>query len=184
MAGAASNSVRRLSLATLAVVALALIATACAADEPTPTPPPATATSTPTLTPPSPTATPTAIVERTPEAQALRLRAEAFALARTQARFDDTYLFTAPAFREVCGPDPWFFGLIGEASFTRAWNGLDDDAPLIWIVSLVEASGTTGSTVISVTTDTGRGLDLLANAWTHIDGEWWLNDPPEEACRL
>jgi hypothetical protein len=173
------------------LAALALIATACAApDKPTPSPslPVATATPTLTLVPPPPTSTPTPIVESTPEAQALRLRAEAFTLARTDARFDDTYLFNTPAFREVCGPDPWFFGLIAEASFTRGWNGLDDDAYLRWTVTLVEVSGATGSTLVSVATKDRnggeRGLDLISYPWALVDGEWWLAEPPEEACVL
>lgn len=175
----------RPALPALLLAIVALLALACASPAKPPLPlPTATALSLATATPIPATPTPTAIVERTPEAQALRLRAEAFTLARTEARFDDTYTFNAPAFREVCGPDPWFFGLIGEASFTRGWNGLDDDAPLVWSVSLVEVTGTIGSTVVSVATDTGRGLDLLSYTWIMIDGEWWLDEPPEEACVL
>ncbi len=167
----------------LAIVAL--LALACASPAKPTLPPPlptATATSQATATPIP--ATPGPIVERTPEAQALRLRAEAFTLARTEARFDATYTFNSPAFREVCGPDPWFFGLIGEASFTRGWNNLNDDAPLVWTVTLVEATGVSGSTLVSVATDTGRGLDLLSYTWAMIDGEWWLDESPEEACAL
>jgi hypothetical protein len=174
------------ALPAIAIAIVALLVTACA--DATPTPSPATATPTLTVIPPPPTATPTPVIERTPEAQALRLRAEAFALARTEARFDDTYLFNTPAFQEICGPDPWFFGLIGEASFTRAWNNLDDDAFLRWTVFLVEATGTTGTTLVNVATkdrDGGeRGLDLISYNWDLIDGQWWLADPPEEACVL
>lgn len=156
---------------------VALLAIACASPE-KPTPPPPS----PTATEASVTPTPQPIVERSAEAQALRLRAEAFTLARTDSRFDDTYVFNAPAFPEVCGPDAWLFGLIADASFTRGSNSLGDDVPLIWNVQLVEIAGTTGSTVVNVSTDTGRGLSPIFYTWTMIDDVWWLNEPPGDAC--
>jgi hypothetical protein len=169
----------RLALPAVLLVIAALLAVACAPD-PTPLPPTATASATPT--PIAATPTPRPRVERTPEAQALRLRAQAFTLARTDARFDDTYLFTSPEFKEVCGPDAWHYGLLADGNSTRAWGGLDDDALLVWTVTLVEVTSVSGSTLVSVATDTGRGLDLLSYTWVMIDGEWWLDESPEDAC--
>ena len=125
----------------------------------------------------------TPTVVRDPVVFALRRRADAFSLARTQARFDDLLAFTSPSFREACDAEGLFFGLIVEAGFLRGINGLDDDFPLLWRVRLVEIVGDVGSVAVSVSTDAGRGLDVYTRRWALIDGEWWFDDPPDDVCR-
>ena len=177
MGGAVSSRLRLVLLGSAALILLV----ACG-QEPTATPRP---TPTPTVAPTptrvvTPAATPT--VFRDPIPFTLRQRADAFALARTEARFDDAYGFTLPAFRESCDAERWFFGLVIEASFLRAFNNLDDDFPLIWRVRLVEVAGDVGSVAVSVSTDTGRGLDVYTRKWALVDGEWWFDDPPDQVC--
>ncbi len=177
MGGAVSSRLRLVLLGSAALILLV----ACG-QEPTATPRP---TPTPTVVPTptrvfTPAATPT--VFRDPVAFALRQRADAFALARTEARFDDAYTFTLPAFRESCDADGWLFGLIGEAGFLRGFNGLNDDFPLVWRVRLVEVAGDVGSVAVSVSTDTGRGLDVYTRKWALVEGEWWFDDPPVDVC--
>jgi hypothetical protein len=111
----------------------------------------------------------------------LRARAEAFALARTEARFEAAYGFTSPSFREDCVFDRWHIGLIREAGFMRAFNSLNDDAPLTWTVQLVEARGSEGTVVIRVASR-NRGLEVVTRSWSFIDGTWWFDDPPDELC--
>lgn len=157
----------------LALLALALWLTlaACAPDSiPTPTQ---------IATPPSEVP----FIESSPAAQALRVRAEAYALARTEARFDDAHAFTSPAFQAACDTDQWFIGLINEIGFTRAFAGLSDDEPVAWTVRLVEVNGDTATVLLIVATLAGRSLDLLTRTWTLIDGDWWFDDPPSEVCR-
>ncbi|MDA1035683.1 MAG: hypothetical protein O3B65_02235 [Chloroflexi bacterium] len=173
---------RRHRLASLASLTLLLLA-ACGQEppptpQPTPTAVPApTSAATPHVAPP---ATPTAFSD--PVGFALRQRAGAFAKARTEARFDDAYAFTLPAFKEVCDADDWLYGLIGEASFVRGINSLHDDYPLAWRVRLVEVLGDVGTVAVSVSTDTGRGLDVYTRKWTLVDSEWWFDEPPDSVC--
>ena len=130
-----------------------------------------------------PAPTPSPMVERSP-AEALRPRAEAFALARTEARFEDTYAFTLPSFREACPYENWVGGLIVEARVTRAFAGLDDDEPLTWRVELVEVDGERGTVVESVLAFGSRGLAVEPRPWAFEDGEWWLDFSPEDICNL
>lgn len=92
------------------------------------------------------------------------------------------YAFTLPAFQQECDADSWLFGLIGEAGFLRGINNLHDDFPLIWRVRLVEVAGSVGNVAVSVSTDTGRGLDVYTRTWALVDDEWWFDDPPDEVC--
>jgi hypothetical protein len=99
----------------------------------------------------------TPIFEASPAARALRERAEAFAVARTEARFDDAWAFTSPAFQASCDTEQWFVGLIGHITIARAFSGLDDDAPVKWTVRLVEVDGDSGSVLLSISILRGTG---------------------------
>jgi hypothetical protein len=126
---------------------------------------------------PAPTATPTV-----GGGDALRAAAEAYVLARTEARFDDSHAMTSSAFQAVCDSEPWLVGLLGEVSILRALSGLDDDAYLEWGLVLVEVDGDEGSVVLTISHD-GRPVGApVAETWRRIDGAWRYDEPPAEIC--
>ncbi len=113
----------------------------------------------------------------------LREGAGAYALAQTEARYEDVYAATTPAFQEECSLRDWIAGNAVTRNFLRFFNGLDDDALLEWNVTFVEERGDTGSVLLRVS---NQGVPLndefRADPWRKVDGEWRFDAPPELIC--
>ena len=114
---------------------------------------------------------------------ALRQHAGDYALALTEARYEDAHAMTTPEFQEACSLRDWIAGNAVSRNFLRAFNGLDDDAFLVWDVTFVEAAKDTGS-VLQRVSHQGVPLsdDVRSDPWRKVDGEWRFDSPPEELC--
>jgi len=122
-----------------------------------------------------------------PTESGLRERAEAFATARSNEKWIETYRFYSPEFQEKCPVGDFAITLGMGMGMFKGLMGIDEDGKLEFRVTAVTVEDLNGSVTEEMLykgepLSFGDSGDGGSEQWAFIDGQWWYADYPADEC--